>query len=429
MPDTREFQNNALPTYSNASAVNHSIDESMRRLNIEDNYDEVDAYANPYPNRPGEPDCIHYIRTGSCAYGSSCRYNHPTYVGQGTRAKGELPERVGQPDCQYFLRTGMCKFGATCKYHHPRDRQDARALGFNILGFPMRQDEKSCSYYMRTGTCKFGVACKFDHPQPASGAIYPMTLNGSSAYGSPLSSVAPAPSIPFAGGISAWPLSNGPPFMSSPRMQCLPAYMPVIIPPTSGTMPGQQGWTNYMGNVSQLPSPDIVGHTQTPKYKNNAHPSPSFIENFPERPDQPECQYYLKTGSCKYGSTCKYHHPRERISSATSIPGPFGLPLRPGHAVCSLYSMYGTCSFGSACRFDHPWISYYNYSLPEISTPDHFPLFPSQRNPQATLTSLDTPKIMKSEARDEAPPSDSDEYRDPQANTALSSESPLNQSD
>ncbi|KAI0488669.1 hypothetical protein KFK09_028508 [Dendrobium nobile] len=346
MPDTREFQNNALPTYSNASPVNHNIDESMRRLKVEDNYDEVDAYANPYPDRPGEPDCMHYMKTGSCGYGSSCRYNHPTYVGQGTRAKGELPERVGQPDCQYFLRTGMCKFGATCKYHHPRDRQDARALGFNILGFPMRQDEKSCSYYMRTGTCKFGVACKFDHPQPASGAIFPLALNGSSAYGSPLSSVAPAPSMPFAGGIAAWPLSNGPSYMSNPRMQCLPAYMPVIIPPTSGTIPGQQGWTNYTG-----------------------------------------------------------------------------------HAVCSFYSMYGTCSYGSACRFDHPWISYYNYSLPEMSIPDHFPLFPNQRNPQATLTSLEAPKIMKSEVRDEAPPPDNDEYRDPQSNSAISSESLLNQSD
>lgn len=132
----------------------------MRRLKVDDNYNEVDAYANPYPDRPGEPDCIYYIKTGSCGYGSTCRYNHPTYVRpvrlilidlptgnltvflyykfiwdvlglfnfvrvclqiyipctlvfkiyciimpmhwflQGTRVKGELPERVGQPDCQ-----------------------------------------------------------------------------------------------------------------------------------------------------------------------------------------------------------------------------------------------------------------------------------------------------------------------------------------
>lgn len=394
MPDTRECQKNALSTYSNASPVNYNIDESMRRLKVEDNYNEVDAYPNPYPDRPGEPDCIYYIKTGSCGYGSSCRYNHPTYVRQGTRAKGELPERVGQPDCQYFLRTGMCKFGATCKYHHPRDRQDARQLGFNIFGFPMRQDEKSCSYYMRTGTCKFGVACKFDHPQPAAGAVFPLTLTGSPAYGSTFSSVAPTPSL-IAGGISTWSLSNGPPYMSSPRMQCLPAYMPVMIPPTPGTIPGQLGWTNYTGDASQVLSPDVLGHTPTSKFKNNnVHPSPSYTENFPQRPDQPECQYYLKTGSCKYGSTCKYHHPKDRISSANSMIGPLGLPLRPGHAVCSFYSTYGTCRFGSACRFDHPLVSYYNYTLPQV-----------------TVSSLDStsPKIMKSEAREETTvPSDSD---------------------
>lgn len=52
--------------------------------------------------------------------------------------------------------------------------------------------------------------------------------------------------------------------------------------------------------------------------------------HFPERPDQPDCQYYMKNGSCKYGSTCKYHHPRDRINSAAACTiGPLGLPMRP----------------------------------------------------------------------------------------------------
>jgi hypothetical protein len=29
----------------------------------------------------------------------------------------------------------------------------------------------------------------------------------------------------------------------------------------------------------------------------------------PQRPNEPDCIYYLKHGRCKYGSTCKYHHP------------------------------------------------------------------------------------------------------------------------
>ena len=30
-----------------------------------------------YPIRPGQPDCKHYLRTGTCAFGQSCRFNHP----------------------------------------------------------------------------------------------------------------------------------------------------------------------------------------------------------------------------------------------------------------------------------------------------------------------------------------------------------------
>lgn len=29
----------------------------------------------------------------------------------------------------------------------------------------------------------------------------------------------------------------------------------------------------------------------------------------PQRPDEPNCIYFLKNGRCKYGSTCRYHHP------------------------------------------------------------------------------------------------------------------------
>lgn len=34
----------------------------------------------PYPQRPGLPDCAYYLRTGRCAYGLNCRFNHPLIV-------------------------------------------------------------------------------------------------------------------------------------------------------------------------------------------------------------------------------------------------------------------------------------------------------------------------------------------------------------
>lgn len=51
---------------------------------------------------------------------------------------------------------------------------------------------------------------------------------------------------------------------------------------------------------------------------------------FPERPGQPECQYYMKTGDCKFGSSCKYHHPPDWVVSRTNcVLSHIGLPLRP----------------------------------------------------------------------------------------------------
>lgn len=33
--------------------------------------------AESYPMRPDEADCIYYLRTGFCGYGTRCRFNHP----------------------------------------------------------------------------------------------------------------------------------------------------------------------------------------------------------------------------------------------------------------------------------------------------------------------------------------------------------------
>lgn len=50
---------------------------------------------------------------------------------------------------------------------------------------------------------------------------------------------------------------------------------------------------------------------------------------FPERPGQLDCQYYLKTGDCKYGMTCRFNHPKDRASALPNCTlSPLGLPLR-----------------------------------------------------------------------------------------------------
>lgn len=62
-----------------------------------------------------------------------------------------------------------------------------------------------------------------------------------------------------------------------------------------------------------------------------SHNQPQIpTDEFPERPGQPECSYFLKTGDCKFRSNCKYHHPKHLTSKAQPCAlSDKGLPLRP----------------------------------------------------------------------------------------------------
>ncbi|KAG8090770.1 hypothetical protein GUJ93_ZPchr0011g28764, partial [Zizania palustris] len=76
---------------------------------------------------------------------------------------------------------------------------------------------------------------------------------------------------------------------------------------------------------------------------------------YPQRIGQPECQYYLKTGTCKFGATCKFHHPREKAAMATRVQlNALGYPLRVNEKECTYYLRTGQCKFGSTCKFHHP---------------------------------------------------------------------------
>lgn len=52
----------------------------------------------------------------------------------GEEAAGEgLPERPGEANCVYYLRTGACGYGETCRYNHPRDRAAAVSWAASLL--------------------------------------------------------------------------------------------------------------------------------------------------------------------------------------------------------------------------------------------------------------------------------------------------------
>ncbi|KAJ0681611.1 putative transcription factor C3H family [Helianthus annuus] len=331
-----------------------------------------------YPVREGEPDCSYYIRTGLCRFGATCRFNHPpnrSLAIATAKMRGEYPERPGQPECQYYLKTGTCKFGATCKFHHPRDI--AGRVSLNVLGYPLRPNEPECPYYLRTGQCKFGNTCKFHHPQPSNMMI---AYSGSSVYPTVQSPTSPGQHS-YPGGITNWSMSRAS-FVPSPRWQAPSNYAQMILPQGVISVPG---WNAYRGSISSLEShQQAAGNNQIygTSHLNESANEPlggtysSYYalptENvFPERPGQPECQFYMKTGDCKFGAVCRFHHPRERVIPAPDCAlSPIGLPLRPGEPLCIFYSRYGTCKFGSSCKFDHP-MGVFTYSFSPTSPHAH----------------------------------------------------------
>ncbi|XP_072999150.1 zinc finger CCCH domain-containing protein ZFN-like [Typha latifolia] len=347
-----------------------------------------------YPERPGEPDCAYYVRTGLCRFGMTCRFNHPPdrkLAIAAARMKGVYPERVGQPECQYYLKTGTCKFGPTCKFHHPREKAGIEGrVQLNILGYPLRANEKECAYYLRTGQCKFGNTCKFHHPQPSNAVV---SLRGSTIYPPVQSSTSPSQQS-YPGGLTNWPLSRAS-FIASPRWQSPSSYAQLILPQGLVQVPSWNTYTGQFGSVSSSENrQQTAGAVQLYGTSHQSEASAGVQgtissygsssvsmaqyalqrENiFPERPDQPECQFYMKTGDCKFGAVCKFHHPKERLVPAPNcILSPLGLPLRPGEVLCKFYSRYGICKFGPNCKFDHPMatpMGIYAYSVLTPTSP------------------------------------------------------------
>ncbi|TVU50568.1 hypothetical protein EJB05_01945 [Eragrostis curvula] len=275
------------------------------------------------------------------------------------RMKGEYPYRAGQPECQYYLRTGTCKFGATCKFHHPREKAAVTThVQLNVLGYPLRpvcsetlslllQNEKECAYYLRTGQCKFASTCKFHHPQPSNSVA---AVHGS-VYSPGQSATSPGQHT-YPGAVTNWAMSRSTSYIASPRWPGHSAYAHVIVPQSLVQAPGWNPYAAQMGSTSpdhqqrtpgttqyyqgsyQSETTGMGEHGMFPSYQGGSVPVGHYAaqgENiFPERPDQPECQFYMKTGDCKFGAVCKFNHPKDRLIPAPNCAlNPLGLPLRP----------------------------------------------------------------------------------------------------
>lgn len=341
-----------------------------------------------YPQRPGEKDCAHYMLTRTCKFGDSCKFDHPIWVPEGgipywkevppVPAGESLPERPGEPDCPYFLKTQRCKFGSKCKFNHPKDKLDAPGESENLTvsGLPERPSEPPCAFYMKTGTCKFGSTCKFNHPKDIQ-----IQLSLQNNVNCEQSDIAMK-----IGGISGdikpalYHNSKGLPVRPD-EVDC-PFYLK-----TGSCKYGSTCRYNHPDRNAFIP-PVALGHSLIASANNLnigvVNPASSLYQTidprlsqttllaqqtmptlvgtqpvYPQRPGQTECDYYMKTGECKFGDRCKFHHPIDRLTTNEASQQAIkltlaGLPRREGSVHCPYYMKTGTCKYGATCKFDHP---------------------------------------------------------------------------
>ncbi|KAL5222430.1 hypothetical protein ABZP36_027143 [Zizania latifolia] len=350
----------------------------------------LESHLPIYPQRPGAKDCAFYMKTRTCNYGDACKFDHPQWVPEGGIPKWKeaknpeesYPERHGKPDCPYFMKKSRCKFGSKCKFNHPKEKANALTTGVGneehlipdspIL--PVRPSEPVCSFYAKTGKCRFGAKCKFNHPEdieiPSSQneSENAETVEGSRNIGAADGSVSAKMLTP----VAAAQEFNSKGFPIRPGEIDCPFYM-------------KMGSCKF-GSVCRFNHPDrpvlnfplVPGQTiLTPEIMLN--PAANFLQSFdfhaahipvepepviyPQRPGETVCDFYMKTGFCKFSERCKFHHPIDRSapdvenweSSQQAVPLTLaGLPRREGADVCAFYMKTGACRFGVHCRFDHP---------------------------------------------------------------------------
>ncbi|CAO2833021.1 unnamed protein product [Amaranthus hypochondriacus] len=329
----------------------------LQAIEEEEKQNEGAKKSHIYPLRPYAIDCNFYLRTGSCKFGKSCRFNHPierAFQSVQDQVKGAENYKTtmvdtGKIDCKYFQTPGGCRHRDAWKYYHSMQKPENERLVLNFLGLPVRPSEQECNFYMRTGSCGYGTNCRFNHPGPyaAKKSNHRNSL-ANDAYmrgGNNLSRIYPGEKLQscrISRGITD--LSNDITLMnSSPYDQ--PCYHRPMTPNPACNQ-------DQVKLMARLPH-QILSVKKLDSSANNEQVMQS--DEFPVRPGQPDCDFFMKTGDCKYRAACRYNHPISRSSKLRLPPLLFKrLYSKSGSKICQSYKLQGTCKYGKTCIFDHP---------------------------------------------------------------------------
>ncbi|XP_022740949.1 zinc finger CCCH domain-containing protein 67-like isoform X1 [Durio zibethinus] len=337
-------------------------------------FQDEENYKGWTAEQTGRIECKYYRATGGCKYGNACRYRHcnedyvlapleansfglPVQVViKENREKDGFKEQTGQIECKYYLTSGGCKYGTACKYSHFKEKSryleksELPLPELNFLGLPIRMLEKECPYYMRTGSCGYGASCRFNHPDPTS-------AEGSNTFSSDPSGFGGHSSENYNGESDALPSSPKPTAASSSLNMMSDKHVPYLNHNSSSAHVTHLNseWNGHEEKTSHPYSSRSIHSAMKTEDISKLHQEPIQVDEFPERPGEPECPYFMKTGYCKFKTACKFHHPKIRSSKPTAfILSSAGLPLRPDRKICWNYEKFGVCKYGRSCYFHHP---------------------------------------------------------------------------
>jgi serine/threonine-protein kinase/endoribonuclease IRE1 len=128
---------------------------------------------------------------------------------------------------------------------------------------------------------------------------------------------------------------------ATPGAQAASAAAGAVSP---GARDSKDGASNGISSSSVDGAAPVVG------YELAEEDEPLHTPSFPVRPGKQHCEFYTKTGHCKYGGDCVFDHPPEYAVPLTEQ----GLPYRPDQPVCTFYQRTQQCKYGPACKFHHP---------------------------------------------------------------------------
>jgi len=385
------------------------------------------------PVRPGVGPCKYFQKNGACNYGMTCKWNHSRIAEEAVAAEGRshapkhadtsqeailselgLPLRAGVQGCRYYLKTGTCKFGASCKWDHsgevarpeemdsPLDPARSQDVEVNSDGLPLRPGIDPCKYFVEMGVCSYGMLCKYDHPEVAVRESVELNSDG-------------FPIRPDKEDCAFY-VQNG---TCSYGPKCVKNHPEV----TAADMDLMDCSFNIDGlpvRVAMAPCQVYVKTGECPKGLlcrfNHPADGPALtdsvgVDGLPLRPNALNCWAWVRNGRCPAGSSCLFNHPpREEaqrkggkglskplaasggsvggkgaraggkgaakgsgkglgygpssgagkglsVSPGSAALNSMGYPLRPGARECNYFLKFGTCSYGATCVHHHPEVA------------------------------------------------------------------------